>query len=267
MKFKFVISDFDGTLGVSPGIIADSTVDAIKEYQKKGGKFVLCTGRMYDSAIRICRNHGLTGDFVCYQGAIIANIETEEILFSGGLTAEESIEIVTDLTKEDRTVLIDIDSELYFNKVNDYTTGYCTRSSIKGECHEDLIKLIKEKNGITQKIMCMNDDDHLYRLLKELKDKYNGKYEVNLSGGHLLEVINPKCDKGHATKFLAKRYGIDLKDTMAVGDSLNDKNLLTCGVYGVCVGDGFPELKEVADEVTLPFDEKPVEYLLKKYCL
>ncbi|MBE5756249.1 MAG: HAD family hydrolase [Clostridiales bacterium] len=267
MKFKFVISDFDGTLGVSPGIINDVTVKAIKEYQQKGGKFVICTGRMYDSAIRICQRHNLGGDLVCYQGATIYDIDKNEVLFSGGLTPEESIEIVNDLVKNDRTVLIDIDSKLYFNKVNFYTTGYCTRSDIKGECREDLVKLIKEKNGVTQKIMCMNEEKNLRKLLKELKDKYQGKYEVNMSGDYLLEVINPACDKGHAVKFLAKRYGIDLKDTMAIGDSLNDKGLLTSGAYGVCVGDGFPELKEVADEVTVPFKENPVEYLLRKYCL
>ena len=68
-------------------------------------------------------------------------------------------------------------------------------------------------------------------------------------------------------KWVAKKYNIPMSEVMTIGDSLNDMDLITCGAHGVCVGDGLPELKEKANEVTVPFKEKPVEYLLKKYCL
>ena len=50
MKYKLVISDYDGTLGCAPQNDIDAkTLSAIKKFQAKGGKFVVCTGRMFAS--------------------------------------------------------------------------------------------------------------------------------------------------------------------------------------------------------------------------
>ena len=43
MKFDLFVSDFDGTLGTAPADITPNTVQAVREYIKKGGKFVICT--------------------------------------------------------------------------------------------------------------------------------------------------------------------------------------------------------------------------------
>ncbi|MBQ7236490.1 MAG: HAD family phosphatase [Clostridia bacterium] len=83
----------------------------------------------------------------------------------------------------------------------------------------------------------------------------------------LLEAINPDCGKGVAVKFIANYYNIPLEKVLAVGDSTNDIDLLVGPWHGVAVGDGREELKAVADEVTVPFREKPVKLLLEKYCL
>ena len=53
MKYKLFIADYDGTLGGFEGINSE-TVDAIKEYEKKGGKFAVCTGRMFKNIRDIC---------------------------------------------------------------------------------------------------------------------------------------------------------------------------------------------------------------------
>ena len=77
MKYKLVISDYDGTLGGAPLNTIDSeTLSAIKKFQDKGGKFVVCTGRMFSSAQRICKSANLGGLCVSFQGAMIKDIES-----------------------------------------------------------------------------------------------------------------------------------------------------------------------------------------------
>ena len=270
MKYKLVLADFDNTLGVGQGIVEQSTVETIKEYQKRGGIFVICTGRMYDSIIDICKENGFTGDLISYQGAIISNIESEEVYLSGGLSVDDQIEIVNSLLEEDGSILIDIDKKLYFNKFDKYSYWHCYGSRVFGEYEPDLISLIKEKNGTAQKVIFKEEKEKMIAVMEKLKKQFKDKYEVNMSTGEhgfLMEVINPVYSKGNAVKFLAKKYNIPMSEVMTIGDSLNDISFITCGAYGVCVGDGFEELKKVANEVTVPFKEKPVEYLLKKYCL
>ena len=49
MKFKNVLlaSDFDGTLADSDGKIPESVISAIKYFMSEGGRFTVCTGRIY----------------------------------------------------------------------------------------------------------------------------------------------------------------------------------------------------------------------------
>ena len=101
-----------------------------------------------------------------------------------------------------------------------------------------------------------------------MNEVYKGKgVKFNSGAKNLLEAINEKCSKGAAVRFLANYYGISLEQVIAVGDSTNDIDLISGSWHGVAVGDGREELKAVADEVTVPFKDKPVAYLLKKYCI
>ena len=88
MKFELFISDYDKTLGDAPDKISPENVKAIQEYTAKGGKFVVCTGRMFSSIAPICKKYGLKGLVVSYQGAMINDIETGECLFKGGISNE-----------------------------------------------------------------------------------------------------------------------------------------------------------------------------------
>ena len=68
-------------------------------------------------------------------------------------------------------------------------------------------------------------------------------------------------------EFLAEHYGVPLDKVMTVGDSTNDIPLLNGEWHGVAVGSACPELKEVAKEITVPFEEEPIKRLIEKYCL
>ena len=49
LRYKLIVSDFDGTLRQSGGGISDGNVRAIQEFGAAGGIFALCTGRMPSS--------------------------------------------------------------------------------------------------------------------------------------------------------------------------------------------------------------------------
>ena len=45
MKYKLIATDMDGTLLNDEHLISEGNIEAIKEIQKKGVKFVLASGR------------------------------------------------------------------------------------------------------------------------------------------------------------------------------------------------------------------------------
>jgi sucrose phosphatase-like protein len=68
------------------------------------------------------------------------------------------------------------------------------------------------------------------------------------SGNHYLDVLPRGMNKGTATRFLARKLGIDRSQVIACGDSGNDLPLYLQGFCGVLVGNAEPELVRLAAE-------------------
>ena len=80
MKYKLVASDFDDTMVDDSLVIGEKTKSAIKTYIEKGGRFLLCTGRMISAILPYARELGLHGEIVGYQGTVIADIDSGKFL-------------------------------------------------------------------------------------------------------------------------------------------------------------------------------------------
>lgn len=52
MKYKFIACDYDDTLLPKSGVISDFTKDTIQGYIARGGRFAICTGRMFRSIVK-----------------------------------------------------------------------------------------------------------------------------------------------------------------------------------------------------------------------
>ena len=269
MKYKLFISDYDGTLGVAPKNDIDSeTVSAIKKFTEQGGIFVVCSGRETTSITRILRESNLDkGLLVSFQGARITDLNTGENIFDGGLDDKVAIDILNSVEYSGLTPLAYVGSTFFYNELNPYTERYENAVRLKGFV-TDVKEYIRENKLKTSKICWLGEDKTVNEVADQMNEKYKGSgVKFNSGAKNLLEAINVNCSKGVAVKFLAKYYGVSLNEVIAVGDSTNDIDLISGAWHGVAVGDGREELKAVADEITVPFDEKPVLTLLKKYCL
>lgn len=280
-----VVADFDGTLGIAPGYIEKSTVEAIREYREKGGVFVVCTGRMLSSIRPICLKYGLTGDVIAAQGAIAAEIETGNIFYSSGISAALAREVVTQLESEGEIVLINVEDVLYYAEENALTESYEKNSNVRGKAVGSLSEFLKKNEKPVQKVMAIigakrgamadgvasefdpeTEPERFFEVLRSYAERYEGRLIVNSGFRCLIEIISPDCTKGDTVRAVAKRNYVEENEILTVGDSTNDLSLLSVG-HGVAVGDGSAQLKAVAKEIAPPYAEKPVEYLLKKYCL
>ena len=268
MKYKLFISDYDGTLGKAPANDVDAeTRKAIEEYTKKGGIFSVCTGRETTSITRIMNEQGLKGVLVSFQGAVITDLESGKILLDAGLTLEYAVKALDSAKKYGLTPLCYGKDNFFYDEFNGYIEKYERAIRLKGKTTDVKQEVIKNGKSVF-KICWLGEDAIVKQAEKELNAIYKGQgVKFNSGAPCLLEAINPNYSKGNAVRFLANYYNVPLSQVLAVGDSTNDIDLITGEWHGVAVGDGREELKAVADEVTLPFDQKPIKHLLEKYCL
>ncbi|SYV97953.1 COF family HAD hydrolase protein [Mycoplasmopsis edwardii] len=74
----------------------------------------------------------------------------------------------------------------------------------------------------------------------------NHDCEVYLTNSVYTDVNGKNSSKFNALKVLAKELDIDIKNTVAFGDSGNDVQMLKGAGIGVAMGNATPEAKEVA---------------------
>lgn len=78
------------------------------------------------------------------------------------------------------------------------------------------------------------------------------------------DCIRKGTNKATGIDAICRYYGIDLKDTMAVGDGGNDITMLRHAGIGVAMGNASDEVKTHADYITDTVDEDGIANLLHK---
>ena len=71
-----------------------------------------------------------------------------------------------------------------------------------------------------------------------------------LDTGYAIHLQSPGVDKGTALVALAPKMGLVPQDFLAIGDSLNDLQMLKTAGVGVTLANGHPDLKSIAQYVT-----------------
>ena len=273
MKYKLIISDFDGTLADSGGrasqtdLIPAPVLDAIDKFRQAGGKFVVCSGRPTDTAHSVLNKAGLKPDaLITYQGAI-AFIGSEMVV-NGGVKTDLASKIAKDIKdKFNRDCGTYISDAYYYEGDNPYTVGYanfCISHGMTVKKVEDLSSFITENGGVSQKLIVSKaPTEELADVQNYVMQNYGDKVVANSGAPTILEIVSVDYTKYTTSKFIAEKFGLKEEETVTIGDSSNDLTLIKFGV-GCAVGDGSKELIANADYVAPPIGEMPVKNIIDK---
>ena len=77
------------------------------------------------------------------------------------------------------------------------------------------------------------------------------------------EFFSPTMSKAIGIKKVLEHYGLDIKDTYAFGDGLNDIEMIQLCQVGVAMGNAVDELKAQADIICKSIDKNGLEDILK----
>ena len=267
LKYKLIISDFDGTLTSSYFDLVDEVTEAVKEYRKAGGKFALCSGRAVSDTSKVLGVNGFECDAACfYQGAIV-HVNGEPIL-KGGVDISLAYDILSAVDKKwKRKYLAYIDDVMYASVDDPETrlhTDFFEYNGGKVVFVEDYLEFIKNAKGNMPKfIIIKGTDEDVSEIYKFIEENYGDKVCVNSGSPWFIEVISNKYTKGTAARLMAEKLGISEEYILTIGDSTNDLSMVQFGC-GFAVASGSEKLKAVAKHIAPPIKDMPVKYLIDK---
>ncbi|HCJ01777.1 MAG TPA: hypothetical protein DIC18_01790 [Clostridiales bacterium] len=264
MKYKLITSDFDNTVYDGERVHPE-VKKAIAAYRRAGGKFVIATGRVFASILHKLPCIGEVDDeVIACQGSAIYRASTGEVLERFPLSPELASKAVQYF--ESRGIVCHAYADMAFytaekNPLSEAYADYCeARPTYLGRPLSEFLPEMAFTNKIIGILGISEIDGHIQALAE-----YLGKEaEVTKSSPIFLEVTSANAGKGNSLRALAKRLGIPMEQTVAVGDNLNDLSMVEAAGLGVSVENGVDKLKQKADLIVPSVTDGGVARLIER---
>ena len=259
---KYVFFDIDGTLWDEKMIVPESTKLAIKILQEKGHKAFVCTGRAmgnvndpqfdeigFDGFIAACGNHVEMNGVILYE----RNMPYEDVKSIYDVSRQYQLPIIYEGTRFQWLDRDGFDGDTYI----DYIVQNLKDAAVfLDEC--DLSEI--EANKFSALV---NEQTNYPAVEMALSDRF----DFMNHGDGIIEAVPKGTSKATGIEWLCKYLNIALEDTYALGDSINDLEMLSFVGHSIAMGNASQAAKDVAKYVTTHIHEDGVYNALKHYNL
>lgn len=265
MDIKLIASDLDGTIIDKNHYIPQENLDAIEKIHKNNIPFVICTGKSYAVSKKICdkfkASFGVFGN-----GTQIIDFKLGKELLKNTLSQKDLLYIATLAKRYNFHTHLYTESEVITEKLSYMDLRNFVLKSQTGNEH---LKFITVKN-IVDYIMTHSlnvfsavitteesilDFENLLSVNKDIECtliRKRGKYkDIIIDKEYEYLNISPThINKNEALNFLGNYLNISRKEMLALGDNLNDLEMLKNSGIGVAINSSFETLEKVASYTT-----------------
>ena len=271
---RLLALDIDGTLLDTDGRIPGANREAVARAIDAGVEVALATGRRYDFARPIFESLPGPLTLILSNGAIVKTRDGQTVMRSllprqtaRAVLADvpehrASAAVVFDRPREGQVVFEAIDWEhprhRRFFEVN---RPFLAESSPLEEClTEDPIQVMFSGGCVEMR--------GLFERLQQRVDGFSvALTEYEHRDFSLVDVVTAGCSKGSALRAWAAERGFARDEVMAIGDNLNDLQMLEFAGTAVLMGNALPELKARGWPVTGSNNEGGVAQAIDRYVL
>lgn len=255
-KIEVLAADVDMTLSAKSSPLPEITIQALKELHKRNVKIGLATGREITEAEKtkgMFWTLGFEFDFIIgMNGGMIYDRNLNKTFTMDMLSVEEMKEILTFLMPiiEENKVSVNVEGNQLHNvmNINNHLLDMSKRRNIP------LIDKTGDIDGFCEKpvykFLFRTDSKTTQLIRNKVEEHYKGKYQTIETFPGTIELMYSGFSKGRGLEMYCEWNQINLEHTIAFGDNENDNSLLLTSGWGVCLKDGNPNTKALADDIT-----------------
>ena len=247
--YRIIASDLDETLLNSEHQVSDRDRETIRKLSERGVKFVLATGRGYNTTYDLQKRLGLydkEGEYVIsVNGGFITENKGNRAIYKRGIDFETASALYKEAIRRNITVHVYTEHVVYIRNYIDAEREYCQGRMPIEEIFSDNIDFLKDE-PIIKTLYMDTDITRLQALAPQITHLTEG-LSVSYSSNRYLEFNSPYANKGIGLQKLAEILNVDMEKTMAVGDHVNDLPMLKAAGLGVAVANCSREIADQAD--------------------
>ncbi len=268
--YRIIACDLDETLLNDEHRISDRDIESIKKASALGVKFVLATGRPFNSTygdLKLLDLYDKEDEYtMSFNGSVLTENRNNRVLYSKTMPFEKASQIYQRGRQFNTCIHVyTLDTVYlynYFPGERKYIDG---RMNIVETFQEDLEFL---RNDTIVKLLFANTDTSVLREYHQQMADVLDDVEVSYSSNRYLEFNSVGVDKGAGLKMLASILNIDIADTIAVGDNINDLPMIRAAGLGIGVRNVNPAMKDECDVILdSSNNEDPLTEVMERFIL
>lgn len=289
--YKLLAVDLDGTLLNSYGEVSNKNKEAIKKAISKGIDVVVTSGRPISAAKSYAIDIEANNYMICGNGSVLYDLKNEKILFGDFIDKKKVLRIINICEENsisysvftDKTILTKALS--YNMRVFNYEN--INRSDDKKtqiKIVDDVYKYVLENDSINVLKITICDDSkiifgRIINKLREIKDvevldiahmsskKIKDGVKDVIIEYYYTEITNKNVNKWNAIKELIKIKNINDSEVVAIGDNINDKEMIEGAGLGIIMKNSAPYMKEFADKIADDNNSDGVAMAIEEYII
>ncbi|WP_367321416.1 HAD family hydrolase [Streptomyces sp. HUAS ZL42] len=259
--YSLIATDLDGTLLRGDDTVSDRSFAALARVAEAGARHLVVTGRPAPRVRPLLEDLGSTGLAVCGQGAQLYDPRADRLLWSVTLDRELAETALGKIEAEVGQVHAAVDQDGVDGLTliePGYLMPHPTLPALRVERRADLWCAPISK--VLLRHPALSDDE----LAQTARSVVGSLATVTMSGPGTVELQPCGITKATGLALAAEHLGLSPADTVAFGDMPNDIPMFRWAAHGVAMANAHPELKEVADEITLSNEDDGIAVVLER---
>ena len=258
--YKLLAIDLDGTLLDHAGEAKDEDVQAIKKLKARGTKVTILTGRLFSGTRPSAELLGIDGPVGCADGSHVVQVKGQKTLLHHGIRGRAADRLRDSLDRNDLVAfLFAEDAIVHDERGADYLPYVRTWSTDLRYAHRVTEHALWDSEEGMTAVVALGREANIGRTVADIQRDETEAMQVAMfpfrrdadkSREHWGMVARAAGGtKGTALAWMAAHYGIDVSETVCVGDWLNDLPMLQAAGRSFAMGQSPDEVKKAATDV------------------
>jgi len=241
LRPRLIAVDLDGTLVPPSGDVPDGVAEAIERVQSEGAIVVAATGRSLSTTGYVARNAGMHQFAVVSNGAMLVTVDPESVVAARTFDPTDLLAELTGLMPQ-ATFAVERPDGLFL------TTRHFVDRGVALDVREVPYAALIEQPAVR---VIVRSEDHVAEDIGTLVAHLDmHSIAFGMTDVAWLDVGIKGVTKATGLQVLCARLGIDVADVLAIGDSMNDIEMLEWAGHSVAMAHARPDIRALADHVT-----------------
>ncbi len=271
MIYRLLAINIDGSLLRSNGKLQKGTKEAIDFVREKGVYVTLYSSRNFQAAQKIAKVLKLDSILVTHSGAFISS-SLDTPLVQKRLSEEKTFNLVQVLEHFECNIRISHERfslgnrrKLASNLIAKTVLSSADPVFYPIQFVESLGDTLRDQPVAAPKIdVFFSNKQEKEKALRTIREAFSD-VNVVVCGGERLEILHHGVSKLRGLQLLGEHLDIELQEMVAIGDSIDDIEVIESVGLGVAMWNAPVEVKRAADWVTRSNNQSGVTYMIKEH--